>query len=104
MTRLQKIFGVSALLASAVAIVGCEGRVSESWLEQLERETAEATDHLQQQGISVKAIDLPDAVYGLRKGWYDIVIPQADGSARECVANVVTTTHNIKNVILTNCK
>jgi len=99
MTTLQKQFtGVAAVLA-IIGLAACNANEAG---EQKMTKQEQALSDIRAAGIEINKIALPPAVMNLEKGSYTATIPTDKGS-RDCIVNVVTTTHNHKNIIL-DCK
>jgi hypothetical protein len=49
--------------------------------------------------FNLRRIDIPAQLYQLDRGSYEITLQGEDGP-RRCIANVVSTTHGAKNVVL----
>ena len=100
MTLLQKTFGVCAALIAAAGLAGC-GDLGKSYQELQAEKQEEAMEAIRTSGIDIEKINLPKEFYDLNKGFYELKKFKTPNGERDCIANVVQTTHSYKNVILT---
>lgn len=97
----KKAFLTTVLLPAAMMIAGCEGMAEQP--KTPEQKKADAIEAINREfGMQVRDITVPKAMYDLPAGQYEITIKGKDGKEKECIANVVKTTHGHSNVIL-NC-
>lgn len=97
---MKKAFLATVALPLAMLATGCS-EMAERHKPQDQRK-AETIELLQREyGMNVKEITIPKEMYDLPKGAYEVTVKTADGE-KDCIANVVKTTHGHTNVIL-NC-
>ena len=97
---MRKAF-LTALLPFALLTAGCE-RMGET-PKTPEQKKAEAIESINREfGLQMRDVTLPKAVYDLPAGQYEITIKAKDGKDKDCIANVIKTTHGQTNVVL-NC-
>lgn len=95
---MKKAF-LTALVPLAMLTAGCDN------LQQApqtpEQKKAEAIEAINREfGLQVRDVTLPKAINDLPAGQYEVTIKGKDGKDKECIANVVKTTHGHSNVIL----
>lgn len=90
---------VSAIFIAASVGQGDSLTPAERQRLDIEHSQNETIDILASQGITVAPIQVPAEFYNLQRGSYEVKIPTESGE-RDCIANVVITTHGRKNVIL----
>lgn len=96
---MRKAFLATVALPLAL-LAGC-GEFEERHKSEDQRK-AETIELLQREyGMNVKEITIPKEMYDLPQGAYEVSLKTAEGE-KDCIANVVKTTHGHKNVIL-NC-
>lgn len=93
----------SAVLALTLVFAGCTGAPSETYEERHDREQQELIEDLREQGFDVQEIEIPEEMYGLDKGTYEVHFTNDEGEDVDCTANVIKTTHGATNIIL-QCK
>lgn len=97
---MKKAFLATVALPLAMALGGCENMLKPPQTpEQKKTETIERLNR--EFGLQIRDITVPEGLNDLPKGQYQVKIKTSDGE-KDCVANVITTTHGHKNVIL-NC-
>jgi len=97
---MRKAFLATVALPLAMLVTGC-GEMAERHNPEDQRK-AETIELLQREyGMNVKEITIPKEMYDLPKGAYEVTVKTAAGE-KDCIANVVKTTHGHTNVIL-NC-
>jgi hypothetical protein len=84
----------TAVLASPFLLLGCAD--AEDSADQQEKELSVLKEW------NIKAIELPSELYDLPKGSYEITV-NVGGEEKDCIANLLKTTHGRSNVVLTNC-
>jgi|GEM_PF-1352332 hypothetical protein len=98
---MKKAFLATVALPLAMLTTGC-GEMPERPVNRLDKQKAETLELLQREyGMNVKEITIPKEMYDLPKGAYEVTIQTSEGK-KDCIANVVKTTHGHTNVIL-NC-
>ncbi|HRJ67228.1 MAG TPA: hypothetical protein PLW48_08835 [Alphaproteobacteria bacterium] len=97
---MRKAF-LTALLPFALMTSGCDGMAEAP--KTPEQKKAEAIEQINREfGLQVRDVTLPKAFYDLPAGQYEVTIKGKDGQDKDCIANVIQTTHGRTNVIL-NC-
>lgn len=102
---LKKKLAAAAIITVPVLLGGCDLKTPAEVRAEAQDRREQAMKRLQQEW-NLKQIDLPPALYDssqVKKGSYEITV-EIDGKDRACLANVITTTHGLQNVILTNCR
>ena len=98
---MKKAFLATVLLPAAMLLGGCEGAMEQP--KTPEQKKAEAIEAINREfGMQVRDVTLPKAFNDLPAGQYEVTIKGKDGKDKECIANVIKTTHGHSNVIL-NC-
>ena len=98
---MKKAFLATVLLPAAMLLGGCEGAAEQP--KTPEQKKAEAIEAINREfGLQVRDVTLPKAFNDLPAGQYEVTIKGKDGKDKECIANVIKTTHGHSNVIL-NC-
>lgn len=98
---MRKAFLATVALPLAMLATGC-GEFEERHKPEDQRK-GETIELLQREyGMNVKEITIPKEMYDLPQGAYEVSIKTANGETKDCIANVVKTTHARTNVIL-NC-
>ncbi|MBU0801053.1 MAG: hypothetical protein KKA05_08615 [Alphaproteobacteria bacterium] len=95
------VVGLSALSLVAIAALVFSGadKEHETVADRLAREQAEAAAQIAP-AFNLKRIELPDNLRQLERGAYEITV-QGENGPRDCIANVILTTHGARNVVLT---
>lgn len=97
---MKKAFLATVAIPLVFALTGCEEMAERH--KPADQRKADTIELLNTEfGMNVKEITIPKAMYDLPKGSYEVKIKTADGE-KDCIANVVKTTHGHTNVIL-NC-
>lgn len=97
---MKKAFLATVAIPMALAMGGCSEMMERH--KTPEERKADAIEVLNTEfGMNVKEITIPKAMYDLPAGSYEVTIKTANGE-KDCIANVVKTTHHHTNVIL-NC-
>ncbi len=98
---MKKAFLATIAVPLVMALGGC-GEMEQRHKPEDQRK-AETIELLNSEfGMNVREITIPKAFYDLPKGSYEVKIKTAEGE-KDCIANVVKTTHGHTNVIL-NCQ
>ena len=93
----------TAAIALTLLFAGCTGAPSETYEERHDREQQELIEDLREQGFDVQEIEIPEEMYDLDKGTYEVHFTNDEGEEMDCTANVIKTTHGATNIIL-QCK
>lgn len=98
---MKKAFLATVALPLVMLTAGCGDMMQPPKTpEQKKAETIEALNR--DFGLQVRDVTLPKAFYDLPAGQYEVTVKGKDGKDKDCIANVVKTTHGHTNVIL-NC-
>lgn len=98
---MKKAFLATVALPLAMLTSGCGDMLqAPKTPEQRKAETIEQINR--EFGMQVRDITLPESFKNLPAGQYEVTIKDKDGNDKECIANVVKTTHAHTNIIL-NC-
>jgi hypothetical protein len=95
---MKKAFLATVALPLVMLATGCAEMADRH--KTPDQRKAETIEQLNSEfGMNVKEITLPKAMYDLPAGSYEVTIKTKDGE-KDCIANVVKTTHHHTNVIL----
>jgi hypothetical protein len=98
---MKKAFLATVALPLVMLTAGCADMTSPP--HPPEQKTADAIEAINREfGLQVRDVTLPKAFHDLPAGQYEVTIKDKNGNEKECIANVVKTTHARTNVIL-NC-
>lgn len=98
---MKKAFLATVVLPATMLLTACEGAMEAP--KTPEQQKAEAIEKINREfGLQIRDVTLPKGVYDLPAGQYEVTIKGKDGKDKECIANVIKTTHGHSNVIL-NC-
>lgn len=97
---MKKAFLATVLLPLTLMTTGCGDMIQQP--QTPEQKKAEAIEAINREfGLQVRDVTLPKAFYDLPAGQYEVTVQTRDGE-KDCIANVIKTTHGHTNVIL-NC-
>lgn len=98
---MKKAFLATVALPLVMLTAGCADMMKPP--QTPEQKKAEAIEAINREfGLQVRDVTLPKAFYDLPAGQYEVTIKDKDGNEKDCIANVVKTTHGHNNVVL-NC-
>ena len=100
----KKIFSIAAasgLVGGLMLLTGCGDNDYKSYEDRQHEKQEQILESIRSKGIEIGKINLPAEFSQLSQGSYEVTITSENGT-RDCIANVIKTTHGRTNITL-NC-